>query len=315
MKCFLFLALILVSYAAAVPAQPTLENGDVLVTTYSDDEAIGRILVFSRSGTFKGNLITVANRGFGDLFFRDGLVYAAAGAGIETINASGQAVPFAAAQPAGQSFRHISPGPNGGVIGVGAALNQFASDGSLIRARVGDPLTIGAGIDLASDGCTLFQNRFGRLARWDACLDSSVTVFGSYVAPGGRAMRILPDGTFLLSLDGGPPFVVHLNSTGDLIREYPLGASLALDIDGTSYWTGVACHLRRIDIATGATLTISEDLPGCTGTEYIAVVGEPRPALAAPAVGAEPIPTASASILALLAVAIAVIAVAKLRLG
>jgi hypothetical protein len=73
-----------VSYATALPAQPALEQGDVLVATYSELENIGR------SGTLKGNLIAVANRGFGRLFFRDGLVYAAAGAGIETVDSSGR---------------------------------------------------------------------------------------------------------------------------------------------------------------------------------------------------------------------------------
>jgi hypothetical protein len=312
MKRLAFIAL-MVSCTAVLRAQPALEQGDVLVTTYSFEDNIGRITVFSRSGRFKGNLISATGRGFGDLFVRDGLVYVAAGAGIETISPSGQLTPFASAQPSWAGFRWISPGPSGGVIGVGSALNQFAADGTLIRSRLDDPLTIGAGIDLASDGCTLFQNRYGHLARWDACADSSVTVFGSRDAPGGRQLRILSGGTFLLALEGGPPYVVHLDSSGNLIRDYPLGASLALDIDGASYWTGVACHLRRIDIATGAILTITDDLPGCTGTNYIAVVGEPRPGLPAPAHAAAAIPTVSPVTLAMLALTIAAIAFAKLR--
>jgi hypothetical protein len=117
---------------------------------------------------------------------------------------------------------------------------------------------------------------------------------------------VLRDGTFLVAVVGRG--VLHVGAAGAVIREYPVpGAyAVALDIDGTSFWTNAGNYLLRIDIATG-------DVLSETFTEFqiqgLSVVGEPRGGQASPATVDVPL---TASALLILGVALAALSLCRL---
>ena len=128
-------------------------------------------------------------------------------------------------------------------------------------------------------------------------------------------MRVLPDGTFLVHGNSGPVRLRHVDSNGRTIRSYDVGGGIALDIDGRSFWSGRACGLVRIDIASGVVLTVSEPYPGCVNGLFAAtVVGEPRAGLPAALAPEATIPTLTPALLALLSLALATAAWMKIRL-
>jgi hypothetical protein len=309
----------LVSLAAlrgdAQEARPTLRRGDVLAISYASelpDPATWTyyVDVYARDGSFKGTLASFPGRDLTDLFYRDGIIYLAArnpGA-IERIDSSGNPLPTFAAIPA----KRLGPGPGGGVLatGFGGALWQLASDGTVVRFRSEQEEFRAWGTpELATDGCTVFFLAGGSaVARWDACLNTPVTL---WTAPPGylifEHMRLLPDGTFLAAQAGGRP-PIHFDALGNILRTYAVGSvpAIALDIDGTSFWTSDC--MRRLDIATGAVLTNQ-----CHGAYFaLAVVGEPRAGLPALAPD-QAIPTASGFVLSLMACVLALIAVLRMR--
>jgi hypothetical protein len=293
-------------------AQLQLQHGDVLVSTSDEQEVIGGppqpvtayILVFGRSGVFKGELIRFPDIQPGDLLYRDGILYAIRSPNIERIDSAGRLLTPLTTDAAAANW--LSPGPAGGLIAVGSDLYQYAADGTRVRRREFDPIA-GGGIDLGPDGCTLFSNRSSVLSKWDACLDSGVTSFGEDHGTDNRALRVLPDGSFLVQGNsGGPVRTRHVDSNGSTLRSYAVSGGTALDVDGRSFWTSTGCGVIRIDIATGVVLTVSDPFPGCVRGLFVwTVVGEPRAGLPSSHASEPTIPTLSPFLLALLSIALA----------
>ena len=104
-----------------------------------------------------------------------------------------------------------------------------------------------------------------------------------------------------------------MNGTGTVAQIYDAKVGIALDIDGTSFWTFYNCPVR-IDIATAARGICP---PSSEGFNGIAVVGEPRLGLPpfTEEVHAPAIPTLSPLALAAVAVALAAIALATIRVA
>ena len=299
-------------------AQVQLQHGDVLVSTSDEPGVIdgayppftGYILAFGRDGAFKGELIRFPDSEPGDLLYSDGVLYAIRRPNIERIDSTGGLLaPLTTDAPAGS---WLSPGPAGSLVAVGINLYQFAADGTRIRREFAHPIAFG-GIDLAPDGCTLFGNPDGYLKKWDACVDSPVTSLGVRHGLTGSALRLLRDGTLLVQALDGRSQVRHLDRNGSMIRSY-LATSIALDIDGRSFWTSRGCRVARIDIATGVVLTVSEPYPACVNGLFVGtVVGEPRAGLPAAHASEPTIPTLTPALLVLLSIALATAAWSKTR--
>lgn len=317
------LSLLIAAPAAAVP--PALDRGDVLAVTHDVQFGDGGmfstaiIWVFRPDGFFKGTLGTYPGRVFSDIFYRDGIIYVAARNpdAIERIDAATGALltPFTTDVNA---VNYLSPGPAGGVLAVNGSgeIYQFAADGSLVRFRnvLAEPRGEG-GIDLSSDGCVVFYGTGNGVVRWDACLNTPASVFA--IAPTQSPvgdLRILRDGSFLIEpADDRPAY--RLSAGGVLLREYgPFGGdSLALDIDEVSFWTSSgACAVRK-ELATGATIATSDCQAGAAA---LAVVGEPRAGLPAPAPGdPESILLLSPELLAAMTILLAFLALLRLRIS
>ncbi|HYH10456.1 MAG TPA: hypothetical protein VEK11_25655 [Thermoanaerobaculia bacterium] len=305
------LALALTSW---LHAQPALLHGDVIVAGYRetvDAEGfpafVSTIRIYGRDGVFQRELVTSSERQFSEPYVRDGIVFVGTRFpdAIERIDAAGTFLaPFTNLV---NDINDLSPGPNGGLIAASASeIYQFAADGTLLRYRdiTTTPLA-GGGLDLAADRCTVIHSSNGALARWDACLDTPAAFFTSSLAGASGAVRILPDGTFLAALLSR---VVHRASDGTVIREYPIpnSTALALDVDGTSFWTNAGNYLLHVEIATGAVLSETYTDAFIMG---VGVVDEPRAAH----VPAHAIPAASPGVLAVFAVILTLAAVGRLR--
>jgi hypothetical protein len=300
--------------ALPMAGQSSLLKGDVVVSAYEDDIVALRsnLRVFGRNGVFKRELVSPDGRFFGEPLVRDGIVYFGAHTpdAIERVAADG--TPLAPFTTDVANVNYLSPGPAGGILAVNNSgeIYEFAADGTLTAFRnFLQDFPADGGIDLARDGCTVVYETFGTLVRWNACVESEPVLIGPRHGSGSYSLRILPDGTLLAALVTDLGSVLHLDTQGNVIREYPIPSphAVALDIDGTSFWTNAGNLLLRVDIATGAVL--SE-----TFTPYqiygISVVGEPRAALAA----TQSIPTVSPLGLAALALAIAIIAAITLQM-
>jgi hypothetical protein len=316
--------LLVVLLALPISAQTGFTRGDVLATgsvdsidSQGDAFFISNIRIYGRNGVLKRELISLVNQWLGEAFYRGGIVHSASSAPdykIARIDAAGNRLnPFPTFVI---NVTFLSPGPAGGLLATNSSgeIYQLAADGTLVRKRdfTQHPLADG-GIELSSDGCTVFYGASGSLARWDACLNTEAAFFGPHLAAGSRALRLLPDGTFLMTVFGLLPDrqnrVIHVDGDGNLIRSYPIpGYALALDIDGTSFWTSVGNTLVHADIASGAILSLTH-----TGfvIEGLSVVGEPRAGIAAPA--GVSIPTVSPVMLIGLAVVLSALATIRLR--
>jgi hypothetical protein len=297
---FLLFAVATGSAAAQTVAAP----GDVLMTSRDGTDAV--ILVFDGEGTYKGDLVRLPEAEFSDLLFWNGIIYVGSRftGSIERFTASGQSL--GALSPDHFAIPNfLSPGPGGTLLAAGAAdLYEFSPGGSLLWHRAGE-LPAGGGIDLGSDGCTLFFAT-GMVGRWDACLHDTPTFFSPRYGGGADALRVLSDGTFLVAVVGNRR-VLHLDAAGNLMRDYDIsGRGIALDPDGASFWTVDSC-LRHVDIATGAILSST-----CRGGGFaVAVVGEPRAGFAA--AGVAPVPAASTVALAVIAATLGALALLRIR--
>lgn len=130
-------------------------------------------------------------------------------------------------------------------------------------------------IDLAPDQCTFYYTtESDNIYRYDQCTDTQLSTFNVDALEGANAfeLRILSNGDVLVADSDRD---VLLNSSGDVIDTYLCsdmpgcsGAlfSVALDPDGTSFWTGdvYSGDIYQIDLSTGDVLqTIS------TGSPYL----------------------------------------------
>ena len=309
------LLLVALACAAGAYGQPRLAHGDVIVTarrTVTDpggpSYVIVTLVVFGRDGVLKGDLTVVATGQSGQPLYRDDIIYVPTYFPdiIKRFDSAGQLLtPFTNARVGA-----LSPGPAGGLLATNASgeIFQFDASGSLIRFRdVQADLPGDGGIDLAADRCTVFYVVCCALARWDICRNTEPVLVTPGVAGGWGSIRVLTDGTFLVVPTSVHP-VLHINQAGNVLRNYGfVGGGLALDVDGTSFWTSRAGHLTRVDIATGAILS-STLFPGIHG---ITVVGEPRAGLL-PSAAAGDVPALSSTLLGVLAACLAVMALAKI---
>jgi hypothetical protein len=316
MKRYLLLALsVLLAPAASMVGQSSLVRGDVVVSAYDEGPVslFSNLRVYGRDGSYKRELVGPDGRFYGEPLVRDGIVYFGAHTpdAIERVASDGTPLPPFTTDVV--NVNYVAPGPAGGLLAVNNSgeIYRFAADGTLVSFRdFTREFPAFGGLDLARDGCTVFYGLAGALARWNACVETDAVLLNSSLGGASYALRILPDGSILQVVLTDAGSVFHLDRDGNVIREYfiPSPHGLALDIDGTSFWTNVGNLLVRIDIATGAVL--SE-----TFTPYqiygISVVGEPRAALAA----TQSIPALSPLGLAALAVAIAFLAAVALRVN
>jgi outer membrane protein assembly factor BamB len=310
--------------ACALPlAAQGFEYGDVIVVGNRQGfDSFGTqifldadVRIHGRDGAFKRELFR-ATRFLTEPFYRDGIVYVGARSpdAIERIDSTGNRLtPFTTAV---YNVNFLSPGPGEGLLAVNGSgeIYQFATGGTLLRFRnfTQSPQAEG-GIELSADQCTVYYASFGSLAHWDACINDSAAFFGPNLAVASNALRILPDGTFLVSVIGLFPNlgnrIIHVDANGNLIRSYAIGGhSLALDIDGRSFWTDAGNFLLRVDIETGAILTATQTDSTIYG---LSVVGEPRAGLA----GAASIPAVSNGVLLVLVLSLAAAALIRLRIG
>lgn len=296
--------------AGGLEAQPTVGYGDVVVTSSQtavneNGEAYdaGSLVVFSRTGQRKGVLAIFSQAPLSDPIVRDGIIYVATRwpAGIQRFDLSGrQLTPLTTAV---QYINYLAPGPDGGLLAVNGSceLYQFAADGSLVRFR-DDPAGCG-GVELAHDGCTVYRASGDSILRWNACIDTPAEVVARTQRPDAfGTLRLLPDGTFLVAMQNDAS-ILRLAHDGAILRNYGIrGKGLALDVDGTSFWTNQFGTVMRVDIASGTVL--SQSYHG--RTDGISVVGEPRAGLLA-AHGVPAVPTLTSTLLAVLAVFLAVV--------
>lgn len=307
---------LLLAFSLHAAGQSHFARGEVVVTGYREelDSVISNLRVHRPDGSFARELATSTTRLFREpLVLNDTVVVPMrTPEAIERFAADGtQLTPFTTAVA---GVNYLSPGRSGGIIAanVSGEIYVFAADGTLTAFRdfTTDPLAYG-GIDLANDRCTLFFGGSGAIARWDTCMNTPAVFLEPGLDGALNALRILPDGTFLVAVIHGGWRVLHVASDGStIIRTYPIpGNALALDVDGTSFWTNAGNFLLKVDIATGAILseTFTDFL-----IEGISVVCEPRAALAAGA-GAN-IPTLSPPLLAALTLTVAAIAMLRLRI-
>ncbi len=118
-------------------------------------------------------------------------------------------------------------------------------------------------IDLSSDQCTFYYtSERSDIMRYNKCTNTQLPDFNQVPLTGSAAyeLRILPNGDVLVA-DSSQ--VVELDSNGNVINTYQCSNlpgcqgqlyGLALDPNGTSFWTGDAFSglIWQVDIATGA---------------------------------------------------------------
>jgi hypothetical protein len=311
-----FLWILLVAVAFPATAQ-SLERGDIVLTGLHfdpvEDFPITNVRVHGRDGVFKRELISVDRR-LSEPLYRDGIIYVGSRSPdrIERVDSSGALLSPLTTQATGVNY--LSPGPAGGFLATNGSgeIYQIGSNGMLRYKRDFTAATpASGGIEMARSQCTAYYGASGGLARWDVCLHSEPERFGPKLATAYLALRLLPDGTFLVATVGLQPNfdnkIIHVDEAGVLIRTYPIpGNALALDIDGTSFWTNAGNNLFRLDIATGQILSVTVTDSIIQG---LSVVGEPRAGLAAS--GAN-VPALSLSLCVVLAAALAGAAVLRL---
>ncbi len=316
---------LLIALACGLPlAALGFEYGDVIVVGNRQGlDSFGNpifldadIRIHGRDGAFKRELFR-ATRILTEPFYRDGIVYVGARSpdAIERIDSTGnRLLPFTTTV---YNVNFLSPGPEGGLLAVNGSgeIYQFDADGRLVHFRnfMQHPQA-GGGIDLAADQCTAYYATSGSLARWDICVTGNADFWGPNLATASNALRILPDGTFLISVFGlFPNFenrIIHVDRNGNMIRSYgmPGGHSLAIDIDGKTFWTDWGNYLVHVDIESAAVLSATQTDSTIWG---LSVVGEPRAGL----VGAATIPAVSTDVLILLLLSLATVALIRLRMG
>jgi|SRR5688572_3566423 len=317
-RVMVMIAAVTFATAVSVTAQPVLEHGDVVATSsrnVGESELgafAGTLVAFGRDGAAKGLMASFSAPPLSDPLVRDGIIYVGTRypEGIQRFTLSGQQL--APLTTAVDAVNYLGPGPNGGLFAVNGSceLYQFAPDGSLVHFRdFQSYLPACGGVELASDGCTVYWTLSGAIARWNACERTEPELVTPNRHPNVfGALRLLSDGSFLVDSKNGFP-VLHLDAQGNVIRTYAIrGQGLALDTDGTSFWTNQFGWVTKVDIATGAVVSQTYQ----AATYGFSVVGEPRAGLHAHG-GPHEIPTMSTALLAALGVLLTLVALVRLR--
>ncbi len=283
--------------------------GEVLISTFADtgpDTHLARVVVHRADGGFQRVLTSTTSNSYRDLFVRDGVLIVATGTGIQRIDASGAALtPFSGTR----FLTYLSPARDGGLVATNnlGGLYALGPDGNARAFRNGGVLNdpAASGIDLSPDQCTAFFITGQRLGSWNSCAGGAPSPLGPLrPGPTGQAIRLLPDGGFLAAYRTD---ISRVDAAGNELRTYRIpGSSLALDIDGTSFWTSVGPTLVKADIESGAILVLVNTPYNIF---YISVVGEPRAALTA----TSSIPALSVYHLILLSLVLAFAALLRLK--
>lgn len=288
-----------------IHAAEPLRVGDIVVSValppIGGGQPYSDVRVYSRDGTLKLTIVTSTSTVYRGTLFQNGILLVGTNETILRFTADGYVLPPLNSEYYAGYANYFSPAFDGGVVvnnghGDMFRLNQDGSLRALANlASFGAP---GHGADLGPDQCSVFYSN-NRLAVWNTCDGSSPRYFGSadnFV--GGFDLRLLPTGEFLVARGNN---VERLDAQGNLIMSYPFsGRTVALDVDGQSFWAQDIYELHRVNIQTGEILqTISVDQP----LMFVSVVGEPRAASSAE------IPTVSPRALLILAVVLALSAV------
>jgi hypothetical protein len=286
-----------------------LQRGDVLVSVARSIDpftSVSSILVYAPNGSFRRTLISDTPGVYNDTVVdRSGIVWAALNTGVQTISTTGTALAF---YSLGRPIIRLTPtadgrllasddqavfviGPNGSTLGFVDFAYQLGGAGTAI--------------DLAPDQCTLYYGLSSGFRRYDLCHNQLLPVF-STVPDYPQAVRLLPDGSILVA---NTNVVSRISALGTVMRTYPVGAfQVALDVDGTSFWTARGTFLYKVDIESGQVLVGPVDVGSFIMA--IGIVGEPRVATSPAAIAA--IPALSPAVLFLLLVSLAAIAIVRL---
>jgi hypothetical protein len=170
-------------------------------------------------------------------------------------------------------------------------------------------------VDLAADQCTLHFTAAGKnILRYDVCQSKALPDLISLL-PGrqANALRILGDGSVLIA---DTEVVARVSSSGTVIQTYTLPQenywySLALDIDGRSFWAApLAGRFYKFDIATGV-LRLGPIQTSDFSVLTVGVYGEPRAATGG--VTTASIPAMAEWMLVLLAISLALLGAMRFR--
>ena len=308
MRTFFWSIAAVLAFALAGTAlgQTTLVSGDVLISTSHDNGVVinSRIRVYSREGVLKGDFTSSDSEIFRETLVRNGIVYVGSTFDMLRFDTSGNFLgPF---NPFGR-INYLAPVGDGSFVAADGSglLYHFNFDGSLRQFRNTQLLNErpARGVDVAADQCSTFYNSDDDVVLWNVCTGVSSPISASRMSGVGRGLRVLPDGNVLAAYQVA---VDRLDSAGNLVRTYNIAANgIALDEDGTSFWTGFLGTLSKVNLETGAV-----EIAVNTGVniDFISVVGEPRPGLQS----ANSIPTLSQWTLALLAIALGIFAFLRL---
>jgi RHS repeat-associated protein len=147
-------------------------------------------------------------------------------------------------------------------------------------------------IDLAPDQCTFYYTTEGTdILRYNKCTNTQESNFNTsaFTGYGAFELRILPDGDVLVA-DSASDLL--LDPSGNVIETYACSSlpgcqgelfNVALDPDGTSFWTGdaISGDVWRVDLATGDVVQRIET--GAAGLLFgLSIDGEPEAAAGLP---------------------------------
>jgi hypothetical protein len=263
--------------AAMLSAQP-LTRGDVLVgttETASNGAPLSRLLVYGRDGVFKRELS--ATTSLREPISAGTTLLVPSLSEIWRFDENGNRISDFSDIDRAVFIARALDGSIAGSNGSGE-LFVLTPDGQVrtFRSTVLLNEPVAHGVDLGPDQCSVYFQTGANVAVWDACANTTPRQLGpARSSATGRAVRILADGTFLTTYLTD---VVHVDASGSVIHTYAVpGRGLALDIDGTSFWTSAQSTLVHVDIATGAIL---QTVNTPQAINYLGVVGEPRAALA-----------------------------------
>lgn len=272
----LFLTFVTILAAAEAIGQSLFQPGEMLISGLELSTTDTVVAIYSADGTFRRELLHSADP---QTLYRDPIVRGPDEVlipnsfEIHRVNASGvitgrfARVPFLNFATQAADGRIVASNGSGQVY-------VLDRDGNVVRFR--DTLAEATilGVDLAPDQCTTYFESSGRIGRWNACADDPPVLFGPLRPPNLGDIRLLRDGTYLVSYRTN---VDRVDASGNPLRSYGVpGGALGLDLDGTSFWTAAGRSLVKVDIETGAILR-SVDTPYVI--TWLEIVGEPRAAV------------------------------------
>ena len=191
-------------------------------------------------------------------------------------------------------------------------IHKFDASGTLLATY--SPTTGPRGvdwIDLSADQCTIYYTSEGDIIhRFDVCTNSQMADFATGLNAPCFALRERANGDVIVTCSNESR---RYDSSGVLQQTYlksalltPTGGSegsqqfaMNLDPDGTSFWTAAynTGNVYRIDIATGAQLSVWTATPRVFSTAGLAIFGEPTAGGGGPAVGGEIMPINSVALM------------------